>query len=92
MAYLLKSEKESLKQQNENIHKEAVNLNEASMENMRKLHEAERENTKLKLNFEQVQHDCKKQLANIKLERVKEKGEENRVKETLNTQIDGELK
>ena len=88
----MKSEKESLKQQNENIHKEAVNLNEASMENMRKLHEAERENTKLKLNFEQVQHDCKKQLANIKLERVKEKGEENRVKETLNTQIDGELK
>ena len=59
------------------------------MENMRKLHEAERENTKLKLNFEQVQHDCKKQLANLKLERVKEKGEENRTKETLNVQIEG---
>ena len=42
----------------------------------------------MKLNLEEVQHNCKKELANMKLELVKEKGEENRVRETLNNQIE----
>jgi hypothetical protein len=84
----LKSEKESLKLQTENYHKEMANLNETLASQVRKMHDLERENTKMKLNLEEVQHNCKKELANMKLETVKEKGEENRIRETLNNQIE----
>ena len=73
----------------DNYHKETANLNEIIASQVRKLHDLERENTKMKLNLEEVQHKCKKDLANMKLELVKEKGEENRIRETLNNQIEG---
>ncbi len=85
---ILESEKESLKQQTENYHKETANLNETLASHVRKMHDLERENTKMKLNLEDVQHNCKKDLANMRLELVKEKGEENRIKETLGNQIE----
>lgn len=55
--------------------------------NVRKLHDAERENTSLKLKFDEVQHNCKRDLANLKLEMVRERGERNREKEALNNNI-----
>ncbi len=68
-----------------------VNLNEASAEIVRRLHDAERENTKLKLSLEDCQHQGQKDLSKLRLEHVKLKGEENRAKETLKAEID-ELK
>lgn len=56
---------------------------------IRKLHDAERENTSIKLRFDEVQHNCKRDIANLKLEMVREKGEHNRAKEALNNQIEG---
>ena len=47
---ILESEKESLKQQTENYHKETANLNETLASHVRKMHDLERENTKMKLN------------------------------------------
>ena len=56
--------------------------------NIRKLHDLERENTSIKLSFDEVQHNCKRDISNLKLEMVKEKGEHNRAKESLINQID----
>jgi hypothetical protein len=86
---ILESEKESLKQQTENSHKETVNLNEQLAVSVRKLHDLERDNTKLKLTCEEVQHNTKKELASMKLQQVKHKGEESRAREQLNIQIEG---
>lgn len=66
-----------------------MSLNETIADNVRKIHDLERENSSLKLSFEEVQHNCKRDVANLKLEMVKEKGEHNRAKEALNTQISG---
>jgi hypothetical protein len=85
---LIQSEKESLKQQVDNSYKETVNLNETLANNIRKLHDLERENTSIKLSFDEVQHNCKKDVSNLKLEMVKEKGDHNRAKEALNNQIE----
>lgn len=81
-----------MKQQVENSHKETMNLNETAADNVRKLHDAERENSKLKLNIEEVQHKSKKEMTNLRLEQVKLKGEENRAKEALNNKIEGIVK
>ena len=56
---------------------------------VRKLHDLERENTTLKLNMDEVQHNSKRDVANFKLEMVKERGEHNRAKELLHKQIEG---
>ena len=45
--FYFKSEKESLKQQVDNSYKETVNLNETLANNIRKLHDLERENTSI---------------------------------------------
>jgi hypothetical protein len=66
-----------------------MSLNETIADNVRKIHDLERDNSSLKLSFEEVQHNCKRDVANLKLEMVKEKGEHNRAKEALNTQISG---
>ena len=42
----------------------------------------------MKLTFDEVQHNCKRDIANLKLDMVKEKGEQNRAKEALNNQIE----
>ncbi|CAF0714870.1 unnamed protein product [Brachionus calyciflorus] len=84
---VLESEKDSLKQQAENSYKETINLNESLANTIRKLHDTERENTSLKLKFDEVQHNCKRDLANLKLEMVKERGEHGRAKEALNNNI-----
>lgn len=76
-----------MKQQAENSHKDSFNLQESLASTVRKLHDAERENTSLKLKFDEVQHNCKRDLANLKLEMVRERGERNREKEALNNNI-----
>lgn len=88
---ILESEKESLRQQADNSHKETVNLNEQIAGSVRKLHDLERDNTKLKLTCEEVQHSTKKELAAMKLQQVKQKGEEARAREQLNSQMEGLL-
>lgn len=80
-----------MRQQIDNYHKETANLNETMASQIRKLHDLERENTKLKINLEDCHHNCKKDIANLKLEFVKEKGEDNRAKEALNNKIEGEF-
>lgn len=62
-------------------------MNESLANTIRKLHDVERENTSIKLKFDEVQHNCKRDLANLKLEMVKERGEQNRAKEALNNTI-----
>lgn len=57
---------------------------------MRKLNELERENTTLKLKMDEVQHNSKKDVANLKLEMTKERGIHNRELETLKNEIEGE--
>lgn len=51
----------------------------------------ERENTTLKLKMDEVQHNSKKDVANLKLEMTKERGIHNRELETLKNEIEGEL-
>ena len=60
-------------------------------DNLRKLNELERENTTLKLKMDEVQHNSKKDVANLKLEMTKERGIHNRELETLKNEIEGEL-
>jgi hypothetical protein len=84
-----KSEKEALKNKAENAMKETFVLNEQLAENQRKLHDLERENNSIKLRFDEVQHNCKKDMANLKLDLAKEKGEFNKVKEELRSEIQG---
>ncbi len=84
-----KSEKEALKNKAENAMKETFILNEQLAENQRKLHDLERENNSIKLRFDEVQHNCKKDMANLKLDMAKEKGEFNKVKEELRSEIQG---
>jgi septal ring factor EnvC (AmiA/AmiB activator) len=84
-----KSEKESYQQQAVIAGKETSNLNEQIAANIRKLHDSERDCTNLRLKIEQIEHDCKKELANSKLEMVRQKGEQNRNKDVLNKQIEG---
>jgi hypothetical protein len=38
--------------------------------------------------MDELQHNCKRDLANLRLEMVKEKGEQNCIKESLNNQIE----
>lgn len=87
---LEKSEKEALKNKAENALKETFILNEQLAENQRKLHDLERENNSIKLRFDEVQHNCKKDMANLKLDMAKEKGEFNKIKEELRNEIQGE--
>lgn len=80
-----------MKQQADNAHKESLNLNQSLADYVRKLHDLERENTTLKLTMDEVQHNSKRDVANFKLDMVKERGEHNRAKEMLQKQIE-ELK
>ncbi len=66
-----------------------MNLNETIANNIRKLHDLERENSAVKLQIEEVQYNCKKEIANLKFDFSKERGEYNRAKETLLNQIEG---
>jgi hypothetical protein len=84
-----KSEKEASKNKAENALKETFILNEQLAENQRKLHDLERENNSIKLRFDEVQHSCKKDMANLKLDMAKEKGEFNKIKEELRSEIQG---
>lgn len=77
-----------MKQQADNSYKEMMNLNELSAVNTRKLHDAEREVSKLKIVLDEEQHNNKKIAGNLKLEWVKQKGEESRAKELLNQKIE----
>lgn len=79
-----------MKQQAENAQKETFNLNSELSDNLRKLNELERENTTLKLKMDEVQHNSKKDVANLKLEMTKERGIHNRELETLKNEIEGE--
>jgi hypothetical protein len=65
-----------------------ITINETLADNVRKVHDFERENTKLKLQMDEVQHNCKRDVANLKLELVREKGEHGRARELLVNQIE----
>lgn len=79
-----------MRSQAENSHKEILNLSNELADNLRKLNDFERENTSLKLKMDEIQHNSKKDVANMKLDIVKEKGVYNRTKEALNNEIEGE--
>ena len=50
----------------------------------------ERENQLLKSHIDEVQYNCKKEIANLRIELAKEKGEHNRTKETMLNEIAGD--
>ena len=85
---VLEADKESLKQQADSSYKEMININESLATNIRKVHDLERENTKLMLQMDETQHNCKRDVANLKLESVKEKGEHTRARDGLVNQIE----
>jgi hypothetical protein len=78
-----------MKAQSDTLHKEAMGLNETIAQNTRKIHDLERDNIVLKNYIEEAKHSHKKDISNLKLELVKEKGEHNRTKELLLNQIEG---
>lgn len=56
---------------------------------MRKITELERENTSLKLKLDETNQNCKKEIANLKLDVVRERGIKNKSIEVLNNEIEG---
>jgi hypothetical protein len=78
-----------MKAQNDTLHKELTGLNETIANDTRKIHDLERENIVLKNYIDEAKHGHKKELSNLKLDLVKEKGEHNRTKEVLLNRIEG---
>lgn len=84
----LESEKESLKHQNDNFYKESVVNNESVATNVRKIHDLERENKKFQMQLDEVKTDCRKEIANVKIEMQNRINENNRARELLMNQIE----
>ena len=78
-----------MKHQYDNSYKEILNLNETIANNVRKIHDLERENSTVKLHIEEVQYNSKKEIANLKFEFSKERGEFARGKEIMTNQLEG---
>ena len=85
---LFKSEKESLKHQNDNFYKESVVNNESVAASVRKIHDLERENKKYQMQLDEVKTNCRKEIANVKIEMQNRINENNRAREMLMNQIE----
>ncbi|XP_076862591.1 centrosomal protein of 83 kDa [Brachyhypopomus gauderio] len=85
----LESEKQSMRMQLERMEKELRSTQEQNALLTGKLHKAEREINTLNSQVEGMRHTHKLELANVKLECVKARGEVERERDTLQAQVEG---
>uniref|UniRef100_A0A4W4F7N3 Uncharacterized protein n=1 Tax=Electrophorus electricus TaxID=8005 RepID=A0A4W4F7N3_ELEEL len=85
----LESEKQSLRMQLERMDKELRSTQEQNTLLTGKLHKAERESNALNSQVEGMRHTHKLELANVKLECVKARGEVERERDTLQARVEG---
>ncbi|KAK1789540.1 hypothetical protein P4O66_015460, partial [Electrophorus voltai] len=84
----LESEKQSLRMQLERMDKELRSTQEQNTLLTGKLHKAERESNALNSQVEGMHHTHKLELANVKLECVKARGEVERERDTLQARVE----
>ncbi|KAL6473626.1 hypothetical protein MHYP_G00171870 [Metynnis hypsauchen] len=85
----LESEKQSVRMQLERVEKELRSTQEQNTLLTAKLHKAEREISTLNSQVEGMRHTHKLELANLKLECVRARGEVERERDTLQAQLEG---
>ncbi|KAG9280654.1 centrosomal protein of 83 kDa isoform X1 [Astyanax mexicanus] len=85
----LESEKQSVRMQLERVEKELRSTLEQNTLLTSKLHKAEREINTLSSQLEGMKHTHKLELANVKLECVRARGEVERERDTLQAQMEG---
>uniref|UniRef100_A0A8B9JSN8 Centrosomal protein 83 n=1 Tax=Astyanax mexicanus TaxID=7994 RepID=A0A8B9JSN8_ASTMX len=85
----VKSEKQSVRMQLERVEKELRSTLEQNTLLTSKLHKAEREINTLSSQLEGMKHTHKLELANVKLECVRARGEVERERDTLQAQMEG---
>ncbi|KAG7324194.1 hypothetical protein KOW79_012210 [Hemibagrus wyckioides] len=84
----LESEKQSVCMQLERVEKELRLSQEQNVVLTGKLHKAEREIKALNSQVEEIKHACKLELANVKMEFLKTRGEVERERDKLQTQVE----
>jgi chromosome segregation ATPase len=82
------SERESLKHQNDNFYKESLANVETIANQVRKIHDLERDNQKLKFQIDELKNTNKKDLANLKIDFQNKLNEQNRSKEVILNEIE----
>ncbi|XP_066526075.1 centrosomal protein of 83 kDa isoform X2 [Hoplias malabaricus] len=87
----LESEKQSVRLQLERVEKELHSTQEQNTLITSKLHKAEREINTLVSQVEGMKHTHKLELANVKLECVKARGEVERERDTFQAHVEGKL-
>lgn len=85
----LESEKQSVRMQLERVEKELRSTQEQNTLLTSKLHKAEREINALSSQLEGMKHTHKLELANVKLECVRARGEVERERDALQAQMEG---
>ncbi|XP_048357375.1 centrosomal protein of 83 kDa isoform X2 [Sphaerodactylus townsendi] len=85
----LEAEKQSVKLQLERVEKELQLSNEQNTLLTSKLHKAEREISALATKVEELKHSNKLEITNIKLEAARARGEIERERNKLQTEMDG---
>ncbi|KAL7857835.1 hypothetical protein AOLI_G00179370 [Acnodon oligacanthus] len=85
----LESEKQSVRMQLERVEKELRSTQEQNTLFTGKLHKAEREISTLNSQLEGMRHTHKLELANVKLECVRARGEVERERDALQAQLEG---
>ncbi|XP_076010525.1 centrosomal protein of 83 kDa-like [Genypterus blacodes] len=89
MVKSLEAERQSLRLQLERLENELRLSHEQNSQLSGKVHKAEREVNSLNCQIESLKHSRKIEVANVKLECARSKGELERERETLQGQIDG---
>lgn len=84
----LESEKQSVCMQLERVEKELRSSHEQNVELTGKLHKSERETHVLNSQVEEIKHAHRLELANVKMEFLKARGEVERERDKLQTQVD----
>ena len=85
----LKTEKESLKLQCDNLQKEMASTSDLHTQLTRQAHDLESENSVLKNSVEEVTHKSKLEVTNLKMEMVRERGDLQRERDRLQGQVEG---
>lgn len=86
---IFQTEKQALKLQVENLQKEISSTSDLYTQMTSKIHELEKDNIVLKNTAEEVTHRSKVELTNLKMEMLKERGELERERDRLATQLEG---
>lgn len=84
----LESERESFKHQNDNFYKESLSNAETIANQVRKIHDLERDNQKLRFQIDELKNTNKKDLANIKIDYQNKLNDQNRSKELILNELE----